>query len=188
MLAKKQFPKQRSASGNDGYKSRNEPRNKNRNKDNTFNYKCHRCRKIGHKAADCNEALNKNDSVNKADELSLCATLMYNLAKEGMDSREVSHRDNWCIDSGCTAHLCKNATKFVEIADKSTGKLNLASNVTTEIKARGTVLISTRVQGKTKNVNIHDALHVPDLRTNLLSLAKITDKGFKVIFDQKSAV
>jgi len=188
MLAKRQFPKRRSASGNDGQKSGNELRNKNRNKDNTFKYKCHRCRKIGHKAADCSEALNKKDSANKADELSLCATTVYNLAKEDVDSREMSHRDKWCIDSGCTAHLCKSATKFVDIADRSTGKLNLASNVTTEIKARGTVLINTRVQGKTKNVSVHDALHVPDLRTNLLSVAKITDKGFKVIFDQKSAV
>jgi len=84
--------------------------------------------------------------------------------------------------------LCKSATKFVEIADKSTGKLNLASNVTTEIKAREIVLINTRVQGKTKNVSIHDTLYVPDLRTNLLSIAMITNKGFKIIFDQKSAV
>jgi len=92
MLVKRQFPKQRSTSGNDGQKSGNELRNKNRNKNNTFKYKCHRCRKVDHKAADCSKTLNKNDSANKA-ELSLCATTVYNLAKEDIDSREMSHHD-----------------------------------------------------------------------------------------------
>ena len=36
-------------------------------------------------------------------------------------------------------------------------------------------------------MNLKDALHVPDLRTNLLSVGKITDEGFKVIFNNESA-
>lgn len=36
-------------------------------------------------------------------------------------------------------------------------------------------------------MHLSDALHVPDLRTNLLSVAKITDKGFTVIFKKERA-
>lgn len=118
----------------------------------------------------------------------MCATTVRNLTNANLESRRAKLRDKWCIDSGCTAYLCRNASKFVEIADKNIGKLNLASNVTTEIKARGIVIINTRVREKDRRVNIHDTLHVPDLRTNLLSVAKIMNKGFKVTFDKNSTV
>ncbi|KMQ91542.1 retrovirus-related pol polyprotein from transposon tnt 1-94 [Lasius niger] len=34
-------------------------------------------------------------------------------------------------------------------------------------------------------VRFHDTLYVPDLRTNLISVGKITDKGFRVTFDKE---
>lgn len=38
------------------------------------------------------------------------------------------------------------------------------------------------------NVAVNDALYVPDLRTNLmLSVAKITNRRLRVIFDSRSA-
>ena len=112
--------------------------------------------------------MKKSNSANKAD------------AKENSNLQGTEHRDKLCLDSGCTAHLCKSATKFVIITDRNVGKLNSASNTSTEIKARRTVLINTQVQGRMKNVN--NAVYVANLRTNL-SVAKITDKSFKVIFE-----
>ena len=67
------------------------------------------------------------------------------------------------------------------------GKLNLASNASTEIKAKGIVTITADFEGKTKQVKLNEVLHVPDLRTNLLSVGKISDLGFKIIFEKESA-
>ena len=65
--------------------------------------------------------------------------------------------------------------------------MNLASNASTEIKAKGFITITADFEGKTKQVKLNEVLHVPDLRTNLLSFRKDTDLGFKIIFEKESA-
>lgn len=161
----------------------------NKTKFETFKFKCHRCRKIGHKAADCKEKLKQDDKANCAEsnaslyvveDATACA--VKNLAKSS-----VARNATWCIDSGCTAHLCNSENKFTNIANNKLGTLSLASNDTTEIKARGTAFFVAEKDGKLTNVTVNDTLYEPDLRTNLLSVAKITDKGLRVIFDNKSA-
>lgn len=47
--------------------------------------------------------------------------------------------------------------------------------------------ISGDVNGKVKNISVSDVLHVPQLRTNLLSIGKITDRNCVVIFDKREA-
>ncbi|KAG5325891.1 MOS1T transposase, partial [Pseudoatta argentina] len=93
-------------------------------------------------------------------------------------------REKWCLDSGCSSHLCRDTRDFSEISNVANGTLNLATKASTEIKARGTVLFTGDVNGITKRVSVKDTLHVPELRTNLLSVGKITDRGYKVIFDK----
>lgn len=44
------------------------------------------------------------------------------------------------------------------------------------------------VNGESKNISFSDTLYVPELRTNLLSVGKITRNGFKVVFKRDSAV
>ncbi|CAK9833162.1 Retrovirus-related Pol polyprotein from transposon TNT 1-94 [Anthophora retusa] len=76
---------------------------------------------------------------------------------------ELIHDDRkWIIDSGLTAHLCKNDDIFEDMSDSSEN-LNLTNNESTNIKGR-------------------------DLRSNLMSVSKIIDKGNLVIFDENVAV
>lgn len=64
-------------------------------------------------------------------------------------------------------HLCKELDKIVNIKDST--KL-LASDSYTNIIAKGSVWFTTDVFGEKKNVPLND----PDLRTNILSISKIT--------------
>lgn len=66
--------------------------------------------------------------------------------------------------------------------------LNLADNRSTEIKAKGTASFTANVDGKIKNIILKEALLVPDLRTNLLSISKMTDNGNEVLFKNKEAL
>lgn len=154
-----------------------------------FKYKCHRCRKVGHKAVDCRENQKTNDKTNRVDDVLLYAVEDNACAAKDCDRAEsVNVRDErWCLDSGCTAHLCNNEEKFTNVTDERCGTLCLANSDTTQIRAKGTVSCLTKANGNTRNVTINDALYVPDLRTNLLSVAKITDRGLKVLFDNKTA-
>ena len=93
--------------------------------------------------------------------------------------------DDWCIDSGATSHLCNNEQKFKKVNYENSGTLNLANNSSTEIIGKGQIQLSTKVAEIRKNVTISDASCVPELRTNLLSVSKMSDRGYKVIFYYK---
>lgn len=84
-------------------------------KSETFKYKCHRCRKIGHKAAECKEKVKRDDKANCADTASLYVIEDETCVAE--DCTEVSNVRNarWCLDSSCTAHLCNSENKFAVV-------------------------------------------------------------------------
>ena len=50
------------------------------------------------------------------------------------------------------------------------------------------MLIDIDVNNDKRKIKLENTLYVPDLRTNLLSVAKLVDKGNKVIFDKNIAV
>lgn len=152
-----------------------------------FKFKCHRCRKAGHKAAECPESKKEGDNANHASGVTLYACADSPIEQAAFGAKETAYSENWCLDSGCTTHLCRNSENFVKYAESDVKRLNLANSASTEVKAKRTVSINAEVNGQSKTVMISDSLHVPDLRTNLLSVGKITDKGFKVIFDKESA-
>lgn len=96
--------------------------------------------------------------------------------------RENKRKHEWCLDSGATSHLCNDARNFRNLTNCKRESLNLANNTSTEILARGTIPLVGNVFGKNKHFDLNNALHVPDLRTNVMSVGKITDKGHEVLF------
>ena len=50
--------------------------------------------------------------------------------------------NDWCLDSGCSSHLCNDYNVFNEITDTSSSKINLANHVSTIASAKGTVNLS----------------------------------------------
>lgn len=149
--------------------------------------KCYICHKSGHKSENCTENKNEVENANNAENISLYASHKDSLEETAFNSTSVINQRDWCLDSGCTTHLCKNIEDFNEIVDTNIGKLNLASNSSTEIKAKENIILISKLSGRAVNVNINNASHVPDLRTNLLSVEKITDQGMTVIFGKDHA-
>lgn len=83
--------------------------------------------------------------------------------------------------------MCSNIDAFANVDSNERGKLNLANNACAQIAGKGVASLVTNVDGYKKTVRFNDTLHVPDLRTNLISVGRITDKGFSVIFDKTKA-
>lgn len=162
-----------------------------------FKFKCHRCEKIGHKAAECRSRAEDSQASTKSPEkvkmadddvcVLTCAQSRDPVEQEAVRVKVIMQNQRWCLDSGCTAHLCSDPNKFVHFENITDGRLNLANKTSTVINGKGTVHLNTEIEGKSKQLHLNEALHVPDLRSNLLSVSKITDKGFKVIFDDKLA-
>ncbi|CAB0033335.1 unnamed protein product [Trichogramma brassicae] len=135
-------------------------------------YKCGYCKKKGHKEADC---FKKKKSVqeSKGDSSNLCFFT------------GTAVNTKWCLDSGSTSHVCSDKDRFRNTY-RATGTLQLASDATADIYGKGDVSIKTSESCQT--ITLKDTLYVPDLRTNLVSVARTVDYGFKVTFDKNCAV
>ena len=97
-----------------------------------------------------------------------------------------SETDDWCFDSRATTHLCNSQQKFKKVNYENAETLNLATNSSTKIIGKGQVQLSTKVARTRKNVTIFYVSCVSELRTNLVSVSKMRDKRYNVIFDDKS--
>lgn len=172
--------------------------NASREKSNNFNkddrttansrvrYKCNFCKKSVNKADNCfkkNKKLNEKANVGEEDEV-------YFIDHDTMESAKMSNcigkSDRWCMDSGCTSHLCNNWDSFTSIKKIQSG-LKLASSAVTPVIAKGDVQISTSDGKSSKSIKLKNTLYVPDLRTNLVSIAKIVDNNCKFTFTSERA-
>ncbi|HLP34673.1 MAG TPA: DDE-type integrase/transposase/recombinase, partial [Amoebophilaceae bacterium] len=140
---------------------------------------CLRCKKPGHRAAVCRapRPVFENDSVETAG-------IITELALHNSENNTViQDPKQWCLDSGATSHMTSDIANFENL--KETNKpLGLANNQTTVITGVGEIKLTTR------NGDSHvlkNSLHVPDLKVNLMSVAKIVDAGGKVLFEPNEA-
>jgi len=137
----------------------------NENNENNINErKCSICKKNNHIEKDCffkNKRQNKNEDGNKVALLT-----------------SDKHEENiWIIDSGSTSHMTNNRSLFKEIK-KSNMVINVAKTEET-MQAEGIGSIEF------DNFRLTEALYVPNLSTNLLSVNKITKNGGEVIFTKE---
>lgn len=98
-----------------------------------------------------------------------------------------TERRTWCIDSGCTTHLCKDKNSFSKYEDTDS-EIRLVDATTTEVRAKSTVEVNIQCGKDNKRINLENALHVPEFRTNLMSVVRIVDKNHEVIFKKNHAI
>jgi len=145
--------------------------------------KCYRCGKIGHFAWACKSQKKNADDAKSAEQTSLRAKF----EALGTTNAEIGELD-WCLDSGCSSHMSNGKANFHEDKSSFIGNVKLASEKTTiAVHGKGCVNIVADVGGRAERFKVNDVLRVPELRTNLLSVGKIVDRGFRVIFDKDKA-
>jgi len=93
--------------------------------------------------------------------------------------------NRWCLDSECTSHMCGSSEKFDE---KPQRRLNLANHTSASIEGAGSLSTAFRNGNNARATSLKDTLYVPELRTNLLSVSRITDNGYNVTFYCEKAV
>jgi len=83
--------------------------------------------------------------------------------------------------------MCGKCEKFTIVDDSVNGEVRLANQSSTYIKGKGSTTLTAFTNGQEKRVSLNNTLFVPELRTNLLSVGKMCDKGYRVTFDSKMA-
>ena len=127
---------------------------------------CYTCNEPGHYAANCPKKSNSN--LHKKDKKRvMCAVF----AMGDVDQNE------WYFDSGATSHMARSGADFEAKAEVSL-HVGTANNSSMLAKAEGTVNLDC-IEG---SVDVRNVLEVPDIATNLLSIGRICENGFTVVF------
>ncbi|XP_050672420.1 uncharacterized protein LOC126970513 isoform X1 [Leptidea sinapis] len=148
-----------------------------RGKNKNFIVKCFKCKKKGHKAHEC---WSKVDRVNKKN-ASLCC--LEETCLNTSDNKEKIKK--WCLDNGWSL-MSHELKRFINMDKAGNKTLRLASeNCLAQIEGRGPAKLYTY---KIPNLKLTEALYVPSLTTNLMSVGKITDEGGTVLFKQNNAI
>ena len=87
--------------------------------------------------------------------------------------------DDWCLDSGCSKHLCANRSLLKNYKTISDG-----DTITFGDKAKGRIVGEGDVISS--GLKIGDVSYSQECKYNLLSISMLCDKGNHVIFRKHS--
>jgi transposase InsO family protein len=101
---------------------------------------------------------------------------------------ESNSRDVWYIDSGASSHMCSNRNFFTELNDQQTGQVILADGQKLSTLGIGNGYLNCITDSEQREIKFTDILYVPQLKGNLLSVRKLTEKQLKVVFEGESCL
>ncbi|XP_058192064.1 uncharacterized protein LOC131309447 [Rhododendron vialii] len=152
-------------------------RSYNRNGYDKRNVECYNCHNFGHYSYECrakssNEVGEQANYVEKEyQEVGPTLLLAYN-GSNGDDQSDV-----WFFDTGASNRMCGKKNMFVELDEAVQGHVTFGDYSKVSVKGKGKILI------KLKNGNhdfISDVYYVPDMKTNILSLGQLLEKGYDI--------
>ena len=90
---------------------------------------------------------------------------------------------SWYIDSGATSHMCGDRNFFVKLDELKKSHVILADGQKLTSAGVGEGVLQNIIEdGRNQQIKLLDVLYVPELKGNLISVKKLTDKGFEVHF------
>lgn len=91
--------------------------------------------------------------------------------------KEETKKNLWYLDTGCSNHMCGDKSAFSTLDESYQDNVKFGDNSKVSVMGKGDVSIQTK-EGITQTIS--NVLLVPDLKTNLLSIGQLQEKGYEV--------
>jgi len=136
------------------------------------------CGKVRHFAKDCRTDIKIEETTNLA---------LENETNEGvllMAPNEVNINSDtlWYLDSRASNHMCSHEYLFKYMQKIEDGHVSFGDASKVEVKGRGTVCY---LQKDGLIGSLQDVYYVPDLKTNILSMGQLTEKGYSIFLKDR---
>lgn len=134
---------------------------------------CYHCHKNGHYQYECPDK-EKETKVNFSEteeELLLMAYI----------DKNNSLGNTWYLDSGCSNHMCGNKSLFYDLDETFRETVKLGNNSCISVMGKGDIKLHM------KNNIVHtisSVFYIPDLKSNLISLGQLQEKGYIIIIQR----
>ncbi|KAL4362751.1 hypothetical protein GQ457_04G006200 [Hibiscus cannabinus] len=96
---------------------------------------------------------------------------------------EESKKYIWYLDNCASNHMCGRKEWFVELDEKVRGRVIFGDDSHAEVKGKGKVMI-TQKNGEKKYIT--DVYYVPAMKSNIISLGQLLEKGYEVQMKNQS--
>ncbi|OIW01880.1 hypothetical protein TanjilG_31062 [Lupinus angustifolius] len=157
---------------------------------------CFNCRNWGHFASECKEKrviqTKEEEARLEKDEESEEEVL---LMARSIDSLEEANKSDdallmvtnqssgsWYLDSGCSNHMTGNKDWFVTLDKSVETRIKFADDSIIKAEGIGRVMIKKK-DGSTSYIS--SVLYVPRMKSSLLSLGQLLEKGYKMRLEEK---
>lgn len=98
----------------------------------------------------------------------------------------------WIVDSGASSHIANNKILFTKINNTEKKKKTTVVIVNGNILksyGSGEAIIMTKTPDRDRNkITLKNVLYVPDLKSNVISVSKITQNWYKLVFEKEKCM
>ena len=146
--------------------------------------KCYACNKFGHISRDCDKNTKTESNKKNVHKVGLAVSKShFSLLADGNDMI-----DGWCIDSGATCHVSNNKECFSSLNLGVQEEITVANGEKLKAVGKGNVDLVIKTNGALFNATIYDVLYVPEAKGSLLSVQRLIEKDYQVIFRGNIAI
>ena len=132
---------------------------------------CFRCHKFGHYRSECYTRLpnNKEEKSNFVENKEEETLLMV------VQAQKEPEQDVWYVDTGCSNHMSGSKSSFSHLNEDFRSTVTFGDNSTVNVMGKGGIRIRSK-NGLVKIIS--NVLYVPTLKSNLLSVGQLLEKGY----------